>query len=173
MERERGLYKLPINRLCGRYVCHHHYHSHHQRRHFGSRSSAPSGHESHEGYEGDEEESSNEAPRHEGSCCASGHEGHEGHEGEGHGGYESHARDEEEGSEEDRKGSLCQVLTKSDLAKNKRGKIVSKKQSAVHAANYRTGGYCVLVHNSVLGGGKGFRGDGGVGCSGGRVAKCR
>merc|ERR1712100_902142 len=43
------------------------------------------GHESdggHEGREGDEEEGSDEAPRHEG-CCGSCHEGNEGHEEEG------------------------------------------------------------------------------------------
>merc|ERR1739847_198561 len=63
---------------------------------------------SNEGHEGDEEEGSDEAPRHEGSSSSSSNEGHEGNEEEGsheacHEGscsHEGHEGDEEEGSHE-------------------------------------------------------------------------
>merc|ERR1711988_97574 len=86
----------------------------------------------------------------------------QGNEGdEGHGCYEGHEGNEEEGSEQDCKGTLRQGcglpgskaktsggLTSSDLIKNSRGKIVSKKASQRAKKNYYIKGWITAVQKA-------------------------
>merc|ERR1711918_68351 len=86
----------------------------------------------------------------------------QGNEGdEGHGCHEGHEGNEEEGSEQDCKGRFAKVvvfrgskaktsggLTSSDLIKNSRGKIVSKKASQRAKKNYYIKGWITAVQKA-------------------------